>query len=89
MGYEVNPQRPKFLKSHHQLFHASGEPVESPDNNNVEGPASSVSHESIEAWSSFLGAADTIRIDAMQVPAALCNQLTQWTFLNFWILVKS
>jgi len=71
------------------LLDAPGKAVESPDNNSVEFTASSVSHKSIEAGTSFFGTAGAVRIDAIQAPAALFDQLSKWLFLDLWNLVKS
>lgn len=68
MGNEVDSEGAEFFQSEDQLFDATGEAVELPDN--IEGPAG-IDHEGVQAWPPFLGAAGPVAIGTIKRPTAL------------------
>jgi hypothetical protein len=88
MRNEVNFQRAEFLQREHKLFDAACETIESPDHNHVERAAAGVSHQWIQAWSSFLDATQPVGIDPVQRPSAVCDQISERPLLNGGVLLK-
>jgi hypothetical protein len=86
MANEVNTEASKLLEGKHELFDTAGKPIEAPDQDNMEFPTASVSHECLQAWPGLLGAAHPVGVNAEEVPSPLLDQRPQRLELDFWIL---
>ena len=67
----------------------AGDPIRSPDQDDVELAAASVSHHGIEAWPLCLGTADPVGVLFDDLEAALCGHLSKIMQLALRVLIES
>ena len=88
-AYEFDAQAIQFVEQLEEMHHGPGDPVESPDQNDIETSAAGIGHHLIEARPLGFRATDSVRVLLRDLETALGGHLAQVIDLGLRVLVDA
>ena len=86
---ELDVDSVQLIEHFEEVFHRAGDPIRSPDQQDIEAAAAGIAHHLIEPGPPYAGAAHPICILLDDLIAALLSHLAQVIELCFWMLIES
>ena len=87
-AYELDVEPVQLVEHFQEVFHRPGDPVRSPDQDDIELTPAGVPHQGIESRTLGFGSADPVGILFDDLIAALLSHLTQVIELGFGVLIE-
>jgi hypothetical protein len=85
---ELDVQPVQFVQDFEEVFSGPGDPVASPDQDDVEPAAAGIPHQAIETGPARFRAGDPVRELVYDLIAALLGHLAEIEELGFWMLIE-